>query len=282
MPTESKPKDLRADDIVLSHFTLARHHDITERLDAAAAAGCNAVGIYIGDHQRLEAEGTASQLPAMLDQRGLCLSEIDALRLQADPATRPTADAVEAEEAALRIADEFECRSLHALAPPTGTTADIARAYGDLCDRAAEHGLAVALEFMPTTAVATAAEARRIVEAADRPNAGICVDAWHHHRGADDLAQIRALPGELIVDVQLSDGPLVPAATDYGEDTRRNRLPPGEGEMDLRAFIEAIRSTGTTAPWALEVCNEAAWETDGADFVTHCAEGLRQLLTKAT
>lgn len=278
MSTVSKPRDLSNDDIVLSHFTLGRHHDITERVDAAAAAGCSAIGIYIGDYQRLESDGGADQLCELLDERGLCLAEIDALRAWGDPSTADTADALEQEATAFRIAERFASRSLHVLGPPLGTIYDSAQAFGELCDRAGDHGLEVALEFMPSTSVATARDAQRIVEAADRDNGGVCVDSWHHARGANDLQLIRALPGELVIDVQLSDGPLVPALPDYGEDTRRNRLPPGAGEMDLHGFVAAIRSTGSTAPWALEVCNEAAWGTDGREFVARCADGLRHVL----
>lgn len=295
MATTAKPRDLRADDIVLSHFTLARHHDITERACAAAAADCNAIGLYVGDYRRLEEDGTAAALPGLLEEHGLCLAEIDALRLTADPTATPDAEAVEAEAAAFRMADRFASRSLHVLAPQADGAAmhgsegtarremgtQLARSFGALCDRASDHGLAVALEFMPTTAIASAAEALRIIEAADRPNGGLCIDAWHHFRGSGDPTQIRTLPGELIIDVQLSDGPIIPADPEYGGDTRRNRLPPGEGEMDLRGFVEAIRSTGTTAPWSLEVCNAAAWDTDGTEFVTRCASGLRHILEES-
>ncbi|MGI9578101.1 MAG: sugar phosphate isomerase/epimerase family protein [Microthrixaceae bacterium] len=278
MPTALMPRDLRSDDIVLSHFTLGRHHDIAQRVDAAAIAGCKAIGLYVGDYMRLESDGVADSLVGLLDQQGLCLAEIDALRSWGDSSRAGTPEALQQEATAFRIADRFECRSLHVLAPPVGTTGDIAELFGALCDRAADHGLLVGLEFMPTTAVGTATDAQRIAEAADRPNGGLCVDMWHHRRGANDLDQIRAIPGELVVDVQLSDGPLVAALEDYEEDTRRNRVPPGDGEMDLRSFIEAIRHTGTTAPWSLEVCNAAAGETDGVEFVSRCVEGLRRLL----
>ena len=278
MTTAAKPSELSGDDIVLSHFTLSRHHDITQRIDAAAGAGCRAIGIYVQDFQRLERAGISEELAGLLDDRGLCLAEIDALRSWGDRSTAGTADAVDQEAAAFRIADQFECRSLHVLGPYAGTIREAAEAFGALCDRAGDHGLLVGLEFVPSTNIATAADAVRIVEAADRDNGGICVDIWHHQRGANDLELIRALPGEKVFDIQMSDGPLVPALADYDEDTRRNRMPPGDGDMDLRAFVAAIRSTGTTAPWALEVCNEAAWETDGAAFVARCARGLRRVL----
>lgn len=278
MSTARKPSELTGDDLVLSHFTLSRHHDITERVNAAAGAGCRGIGIYIGDYRRLEAEGTSGELTRLLDDRDLCLAEIDALRAWADPASARTAEAIDQEATAFRIADRFACRSLHVLGPTAGRIDECTAAFGALCDRAADHGLLVGLEFLPSTIIATAADALRVVEGADRDNGGLCVDVWHHQRGADDLGLIRALPGERVIDVQMSDGPLVPERADYEEDTRRNRVPPGDGEMDLPGFVAAVRATGTSAPWSLEVCNEGAWETDGADFVARCATGLRSVL----
>ena len=278
MTSENRPRELDGDDIVLSHFTLSRHHDITQRVDAAVRAGCRAIGIYIRDFQRLEANGTSGDLAELLDDRGLRLAEITALRSWGDPSSIGAADALDQEAAAFRIADQFGCRSLHALGSYAGSIGDAATAFGALCDRARDHGLLVGLEFIPSTNIATAADALRIVEAADRDNGGICVDSWHHQRGANDLELIRTLPGEKVFDVQMSDGPLVPTIDDYDEDTRRNRVPPGDGEMDLRGFVSAVRATGTAAPWSLEVCNEASWGTDGAAFVARCVGGLRRVL----
>ncbi|MFA9563727.1 MAG: hypothetical protein ACERLM_03330, partial [Acidimicrobiales bacterium] len=93
MTTATKPSDLTGDDIVLSHFTLSRHHDITQRVDAAAGGGCRAIGVYIRDFQRLEADGTSDDLVGLLDDRGLCLAEIDALRTWGDRSVATTADA---------------------------------------------------------------------------------------------------------------------------------------------------------------------------------------------
>ena len=71
MRTVDTASELTSDDIVLSHFTLSRHHDITQRIDAAAGADCRAIGIYIRDFQRLEADGTSEQLAGLLDDAGL-------------------------------------------------------------------------------------------------------------------------------------------------------------------------------------------------------------------
>ena len=273
-----KPRELGGEDLVLSHFTLCRHHDLTQRVDAAAAAGCRGIGMYIGDFQRLEAEGRVAELDRLLDDRGLCLAEIDVWRGWGRPASAQTAELLDQEVTAFAMADRFGCPGLHILCPYFGTFDDGVRAFAALCDRARGHGLLVSLEFMPSTNVASAADALRLVEAADRDNGGLCLDVWHHERGANDLDLIRALPGERVVDVQMSDGPRVPVLADYGEDTRRNRVPPGAGEMDLVGFVAAVRSTGASVPWSLEVCNEASWDTDGLDFAVRSATGLRQVL----
>lgn len=277
MGTVAKPVALDDDDIVLSHFTLGRHHDIVARLDAAAAAGCQAIGIYTGDFRRLEDEGSSDVLGDLLDARGLCIAEIDALRPWGHPSSAAPTDPDD-EATAFRIARQFECRSVHVLGPYTGTFTDAVSTFGALCDRAADVGLLVGLEFMPTTNIATATDALRIVEAAGRSNGGICIDVWHHQRGANELELIRALPGAVVVDVQLSDGPARPRGSDYDDETRRHRLAPGDGDWDLTAFVEAVRATGARVPWSIEVCNEDAWDTDGAEFVARCAAGVQRVV----
>ena len=280
MGTVRKPRDLKADDIVLGHFTLSRHHDIVQRVDAAAAAGCQGIGLYIRDFQRLEAEGTGvRELRALLDDRGLCLAEIEALRGWGDPQQAGSEDYRDQEATAFRMADDFGSRSVVAIGPYRGTIGEAGEAFGALCDRAGDHGLLVALEFVPVTNIATAADALRIVELADRDNGGVCVDLWHHQRGANDLSLIEAIPGDRVMGIQVSDGPLAPTIDDYLDDCLRTRVPPGQGEMDVAAFVAAVKRTGTTAPWGLEVCNEAAWDSDGGGFVAACASGLRRFLS---
>jgi len=277
MPTIRKPRELTGNDLVLSHFTLGRHHDITNRLDAAAAARCAGIGIYIRDYQRLEAEGMApAQLIEMLDERHLCLAEIEALRGWADDGEL-SEDYLDQETAAFRIADAFECRYIQAIGPVADDPAVAAAGFAALCDRAAAHGLVVGLEFLPFTNIVTASDALAIVDAADRPNGGICVDIWHHTRGANDLDLIRAIPGHRVMGIQLSDGPIAPTLDSYYEDCLRTRVAPGSGEMDVAGFLDAVKSAGATVPMSLEVCNEATWDSDATQFVVACAEGLREL-----
>jgi len=264
-------------DLVLSHFSLARQHPIDDRVRLAAEGGFSGIGLYIGQYRQLEAEGFApGGLRELLAQHGVRLAEIEVVSGLGRNGVGG-APAAEFEEIAFRMADEFGCRYLQAIGPAQLAPEVAARAFGTLCDRAADHGLVVGLEFLPFTDIVDVADARRIVETAARPNGGICVDIWHHERGARDLAAIAALPGEMITGVQLNDGTLLPEHPDYYTDCLVNRRPPGDGEFDLRGFIDAIRSTGSTAPFSLEVCSSTGWAEPEA-HVRRIASGIRGVL----
>jgi sugar phosphate isomerase/epimerase len=258
-------------ELVLSHFSLARMHPIEDRVRLAAAAGFDGIGLYVGHYAQLEAEGFAPHgLRELLDTHSIRLREIEVITgLGVD------AGASEREAIAWRMADEFGCRYVQVIGPAGDDFATAGRAFGALCDRAGDHGLVVGLEFLPFTDIVSVHDARRIVEAADRPNGGICVDIWHHERGARDLAAIAALPGELITGIQLSDGARVPTNGEYYTDCLTNRCAPGDGEFDIAAFLAAVTATGTSAPWSLEVCSATGW-ADPEQHVQRIGAAIRR------
>ncbi|MEI6496367.1 MAG: TIM barrel protein [Actinomycetota bacterium] len=240
---------------VLSHFSLARQHPIDDRIRLAATNGFSSIGLYVGHYQQLLDDGEApGRVRELLAEHGVRLAEIEVIPgLGADGAGGERAAAFEA--TAYAMADTFGCRYLQVIGPANLPLAEAAQAFGALCDRAADHGLVVGLEFLPFNDIATVIDARHIVETADRPNGGICVDIWHHERGLADLDAIAALPGELITGIQLNDGSKVPQNDDYYTDCLANRCAPGEGEFDVAGFLTAVRATGSTVPVSFEVCN---------------------------
>ena len=275
--------ELDGHDLVLSHFTLSRHHPIGERVQAASAAGFAGIGLYTGDVARMMAEGMElAELADLLEANGLVLSDIEVVQgwgggpmAQAGAAT---------EETAWLMADRMHARCFQAIGPYEGEPSDGARAFGELCDRAADHGLVVALEPLPYTNVSNTADALEIVERAGRRNGGLCLDIWHHSRAHDDRRLLAGLDPALIKNVQMNDGPLDPPTqdlADYKDDCLRHRIPPGEGEMDAVGFVSALLEAGSTAPWSVEVPNEAAWQGCAVDHVVACADAMRRVLGEA-
>ncbi|MEO5898568.1 MAG: sugar phosphate isomerase/epimerase [Ilumatobacteraceae bacterium] len=277
MGAGTKPRELTHNDLVLSHFSLAPAHPIEDRVRLAAEHGFAGIGLYVGQYAQLERDGFAPHgLRELLAEHGICLAEIEVIPgLGADG---PGGErAAEMEVTAWRMADEFESRYLQVIGPSGDDAAMAGAAFGALCDRAGDHGLVVGLEFLPFTDVVSVHDARRIVEAADRPNGGVCVDIWHVERGVRDLDAIASLPGGRITGIQLSDGPHAPVNGDYYTDCLENRLPPGAGAFDIAALLEAVRSTGCAVPLSLEVCSKAGW-ADAARHVGACAAGIRNII----
>jgi 4-hydroxyphenylpyruvate dioxygenase len=130
-----------------------------------------------------------------------------------------------------------------------------------LAERAADHGVRIAYEALAWGRhVHEYDHAWRIVEAADHPNLGTCLDSFHIiSRGADPTG-IRAIPGEKIFYLQLADAPHL--VMDVLQWSRHYRCFPGQGGFDLSAFVQHVLATGYAGPLSLEVFNDVFRQAD--------------------
>lgn len=154
----------------------------------------------------------------------------------------------------------------------------LADSYARFAARAATFQLVASLEFMPWTAVPDAASAVRIVSQADGPGRSVLVDTLHAARSTTTLADLAAIPREWIHYAQLCDGS-TPAPTDDAgliADARGNRLPPGDGGIDLRGIWDQLPA-GT--PVSIELPNEPRRRELGTDaWLEHLVAATRRTL----
>jgi sugar phosphate isomerase/epimerase len=158
-------------------------------------------------------------------------------------------------EQAFDYAEALHARSVTAVVFAAAPSQDeLIDSFAALCDHAAERGLLVHLEFIPFSPVRTVGDALAIVEAANRPNGGIMLDAWHLYRSGGTASDVQAA-AKHILGVQLDDAPVEPEKNLVAETTQR-RLLPGQGDADVPGIIRALRSGGSTAPLGVEVFSE--------------------------
>jgi sugar phosphate isomerase/epimerase len=279
------------DDLVLCSGTLRRGIPFAERLSAASGAGFAAVSLWGRDYAAARAEGLSdADLRAMLADHGLVVAELDPawwwLPGASDVRIPPELDSEEVfrfgETELFAMADAVGARSVNAV-DVFGGAWDIdaaAEAFAGLCVRAAEHGLLVHIEWLPWSRIPDLATALRIVELADRPNGGLNIDAWHMVRSGVGVEELRPVPGGLILGVQLDDGPLRPEP-DLVEATLHQRRLPGEGAFDLRALVQALRHTGTTAPLGVEVFSDELHARPSAEAARAAAQTTLAVLGRA-
>jgi sugar phosphate isomerase/epimerase len=116
--------------------------------------------------------------------------------------------------------------------------------FGNLCDLAAPLGLGIVLEFYPWTVVSNLSSAAAVVAAAGRPNAGILVDTLHFARSSSRLDELKRIPATRLPFMHFADAPAEIPSTSEGliHTARSERLPPGEGGIDLPAIMARMPS----------------------------------------
>jgi sugar phosphate isomerase/epimerase len=154
-----------------------------------------------------------------------------------------------------------------------------AECFTGLCDRAADHGLLVGMEFMGISAVKDVATAAQIVELAGRPNGGITLDSYHYFRSTSTDADLRALGGNRINCIQLRDG-AGPGDWDFHEVTERCLLP-GDGDFDLVGMYRTLDDMGVTAPATVEILSLEHWSRPLDEQASASHDATQALLAKA-
>jgi 4-hydroxyphenylpyruvate dioxygenase len=146
----------------------------------------------------------------------------------------------------------------------------------DLADVAAEHDVRIAYEALAWgTHVNDYRDAWRIVELADHPHLGTCLDSFHILSRGSDPAAIEAIPAEKLFFVQIADAPVI--ALDVLHWSRHHRCFPGQGELDLIGFLDHVRAAGYAGPLSLEVFNDVFRQADPDRIAVDAMRSLRML-----
>lgn len=251
---------------------------LTDRIDAAARAGYDGIGLRPGHVARALEEGMSiDEIRSELSVNGLELFEIGFLSDWWLPDGENGKSL--AHEASLhRLKAALGGRHMIVIGGPMDGGLDaVAARFAGVCRRAAEHGLTVALEFLPWTDTRTIADAWRIVDAAGEPNGGVVMDTWHFFRGGSTPEQLAEVPADRIPVIQLSDGPTARSGTEL-EDTFHQRRLPGHGEFDLAALFAALTAKGVTAPVGMEVLSDELRALDAGSVAARTRDALRTFL----
>lgn len=258
--------------LVLAAPTLVPHREpidaaqVRSLIDAAADAGFDGMSIWTAHHDWAVADGMVSE--AFFEhhrERGLAMPAAEVVLEWAGLDRRAVA---EANAHLLDVAARAGAATVIAvtLEPELPPLEQAAAGLAALCDLAADRGLAISVEFLPWTGLPSLAAAVRLLDAADRENLGLVLDAWHWVRqpGGPDLAAVRALEPERVHVLQLDDAPARPAG-DLAAETVADRLLPGDGDVDLLGLLDAIDEIGAKPVVVSEVFSAALASLEPAE-----------------
>jgi sugar phosphate isomerase/epimerase len=256
--------------------------DWAARCVEARRVGFSGLGIWHADLEHVLESRSLRDMRRVFDDNGLRYVELEFLMdwfLDRDDGRRQASDRTRA--LLLRAAAELRAHHIKVGNIP-GTPAELSRLterYAELCAEAAEQTDArIVYELMPFDVNVRSLEAAlEVVAGAGAPNGGIAIDTWHMSKLAIAPDELRRIPIEYLSWMELSDGRREDME-DLVDETVNHRRLPGEGEFDLRGYIEVASDHGYAGPWGVEVLSDElrsqpmdvifrrAFETTAAQF----------------
>ncbi|MGJ4909877.1 bifunctional sugar phosphate isomerase/epimerase/4-hydroxyphenylpyruvate dioxygenase family protein [Bradyrhizobium sp. HKCCYLS2033] len=146
--------------------------------------------------------------------------------------------------------------------------------FQELGERAARRGLRVGYEALAWGRhVHDYRDVWEIVRRADHKAIGVILDSFHALAPALPTNAIRAIPADKIFLVQLADAPKL--ELDVLSWSRHFRSFPGQGDLPVGEFMEAVAATGYSGPLSLEIFND---QFRAGSAPRTALDGMRSLL----
>jgi len=231
--------------------------DFRFRVEAAAKAGYRGIGLVHADLMVTADKIGLAEMKKILDGNGIKHVEFEFLDNWFEQGeARRTSDKMRQE---LFYAAEFfgarDIKIAPGLFKEEINISLMSEEFAKISLEAANVGTSIVLEIMPFSNVNTIDTALGIVQGANQPNGGLLLDVWHLSRSGIDFSEIEKIPVEFIGAVELDDADKYPI-NPLWQDTIHKRKLPGEGVLNIPAFIKTILAKGYEGPWGVEVLSE--------------------------
>jgi 4-hydroxyphenylpyruvate dioxygenase len=247
-----------------------------EKLSAIASAGFRQVELFYED--LMECVETPGRVARMADDLGLSVGALLPLRdfqiAHRESSALAWGDAGKLLDTACELGAELvvACSSTR---PEACSNPDfVANDMASLADRALKQGLRIGFEALPwATHIRELAQAARIVKLANRSNLGLVLDNFHLAWMGEGSEWILQLSPQEIALVQISDARLIPGM-DVKMLSRNFRCFPGQGELPVYAFYDAVCRMGYSGRFSLEVFNPALKARPATDVCRMAMESV--------
>ncbi|RDJ06774.1 bifunctional sugar phosphate isomerase/epimerase/4-hydroxyphenylpyruvate dioxygenase family protein [Rhizobium grahamii] len=256
--------------------TVSISGELPEKLEAIAKAGFDGVEIFENDF--LAFDGRPSEVGRMARDLGLEITLFQPFRDfegMPKPLRSRTFDRAERKfDIMQELGTDLVLVCSNVSSAALGGIDRAASDFHELGERAAKRGLRVGYEALAWGRfISDHRDAWEIVRRANHPNVGLILDSFHSLSRKIDVNSIRSIPPERIFIVQLADAPLIDMDLLYW--SRHFRNMPGEGDLPVAAFAEAVAATGYDGYFSLEIFND---QFRGGSTRAIAADGHRSLI----
>jgi len=250
-------------DLVASYWTVsgtlpgdaqeASVYGFRERVAAVARAGFRGMGFWHSDLVAVMESLTLAEMKRILEDHGIVRVEVEFLVDWFLEGPRKQAS-LERQSLLFRAAEGLGAQTVKVgdFFNERVPMARLTDAFGELCRQAAAVGTNIVFEPMASACVHTLADSLALVRGAGAPNGGLALDVWHMVNQGESFHDIARVPLEYLFAVELNDSPVRPDEPRNFRAVHPRRFC-GQGGFDLPGFVAAVRATGYTGPWGVEV-----------------------------
>ncbi|AXT71094.1 sugar phosphate isomerase/epimerase [Vibrio sp. dhg] len=228
--------------------------------------------------------GTNKKLKEVLDGYGLSAGCINALlsieRHQGEERTQMLEEARRLTQAAA----ELDCPTVQILALngidhlPDDQIMDImTENIGSIADIGKEYGVRYQIEVIAFTKFRSLEQGLEVIRRLGRDNVGMVADFWHLWATGSKPEDIAKLDKNLIYGVHFCDGRLPYEGEDWDQLVQRGYMP-GEGDIDIQAWVDAVKATGYDGMWSAELLSPKHWEYDLYDIAQQCFDNMKKYI----
>jgi sugar phosphate isomerase/epimerase len=227
--------------------------DFKDRVQAAAGAGFKGIGIWHTDLEHILHFRTLKEMKMILDDNGIKQVELEFLtdwflegarRAESDSRKKRLFEASEVLHAKhVKVGDFYN---------ETCPMPRITEAFAALCQEADNYGATIGFEIMGCAMIDNIKDAVSMVKTAGVKNGGLIIDIYQVSNLGMTYEEIASIPLGYLTGVELNDGTL-PGNPDHDPSNRRFC---GEGEYDIKGFINCVNNMGYNGPWGVEVISE--------------------------
>ena len=228
--------------------------DFKDRVGAAAKAGFNGLGIWHADLEHILQHRSLKEMKQILDDHGMYV-ELEFLtdwflegerKRQSDLTKKLLLTAAEALSARHIKVGDFSGQKT--------PMPRLIESFAALCAEAANHGATILFELIINAMITTVPEVVEMVSRAAAKNGGIMIDLWHVVKLGIPYEEVTRIPKQYLLGVELNDGTLK-CPWSLHEDTINHRRFCGEGEFDVRGFVDCLLKAGYQGPFGVEILN---------------------------
>lgn len=260
-------------------FTSIASVSISGRLDAKlrAIADAGFEGVELVENDLLAFDGTARDVGRMIRELGLkctAFQRLDDFEGMSGAVRTHNFNLIERKlDTMEQVGADLLIVGSNASTATSGDRQRIVADFHELAERAHARGMRIGYEALAWSRyIFDHREAWSVVKEVDHPALGLVLGSFHslvRNIPIDSLPDID--PARIFL-VHLADAPVM--QMDFRSWSRHFRYLPGQGELDLEAYVAALRARGYNGIWSLEVFNDR-YRASAAS--TSAIDGMRSL-----